>query len=87
MFSDNTDDLKTIKKTLIDIDDRLYRIETILYQHIHPKCDKMEKHINFVDNVYVTIKKPLQFICNLTNKHTLTNGEQQQALPFKEIEK
>ncbi len=33
----------------------------------HEECTKMGNHINFVENVYQSIKSPLNFICDKVN--------------------
>jgi len=45
-------ELQTIKKDIRDINKRL---------------DKLDKHINFVENVYNNVKSPLEYICNAVN--------------------
>ena len=42
------------------------------------ECNKMGEHIDFIENVYDTVKKPLNFICDKVN--IFSNNEQKQLL-------
>lgn len=55
------------------IDIKLNKLIGILKEDISQSCSKMSGHINFVENVYDTIKSPLTFICNKVN--ILTGAE------------
>ena len=55
------------------IDIKLNKLIGILEEDISQSCSKMSGHINFVENVYDTIKSPLTFICNKVN--ILTGAE------------
>ena len=37
-------------------------------------CKKMGNHINFVENVYNSVKYPLSFICNKITKYSMQNS-------------
>jgi hypothetical protein len=56
-----------IVKKMETIEQKLDTIETILQNDISKKCDKMEQHIDFVDNVYSSVKKPLGYLCGKVN--------------------
>lgn len=43
-------------------------------------CDKMGKHIDFVNDVYATVKAPLNYIANKINKHANTLGHKELPL-------
>ena len=36
----------------------------LLQKDVQPNCQKMNTHINFVENVYENVKNPLGYICN-----------------------
>jgi hypothetical protein len=55
------------------IETKLNELMAILNEDISKSCSKMSGHINFVENVYDTIKSPLTFICNKVN--VLTGAE------------
>ncbi len=54
-------------KKMENIEKKIEHIETILEQDISKKCDKMGQHIDFIDNVYSNVKKPLGYLCGKVN--------------------
>ena len=44
-------------------------------REIKEMCLKMSKHIDFVDDTYNTLKRPIDFIKNQVNILTLENSE------------
>ena len=40
---------------------------------IQPNCEKMSSHIDFVDNVYDTVKAPLNYICSKVSRNAIEN--------------
>ena len=53
---------------LQEIDDKINRLEVkinlileLLQKEVHPNCQKMGNHIDFVENVYDNVKNPLGF--------------------------
>jgi len=59
------DKLEESKNT---INNKLDEILSILKGDLNKNCQKMSKHIDFVDNVYDTVKNPLGFLVNKMNK-------------------
>jgi hypothetical protein len=59
--------LDSLEEKINDLDDKLSDILILLERDIKPNCNKMSSHIDFVDNVYDTVKSPLNFICNKVN--------------------
>ena len=67
----------------MNVDHRLDAIESkvdmileLLQKDVQPNCQKMNTHINFVENVYENVKNPLGFICSKVNylrDHNSTN--------------
>ena len=55
--------MEEILVTLRRINERIDSLESKI-SVIHDKCDKMEKHINFVDSVYERVKTPFHYIMN-----------------------
>jgi len=49
------------------INRKLDEILSILKGDLNKNCQKMSKHIDFVDNVYDTVKNPLGFLVNKMN--------------------
>jgi hypothetical protein len=56
--------LDSLEYKLIDIEVKLNKILELLEDDVKPNCNKMSSHIDFVDNVYDTVKSPLGFICS-----------------------
>ena len=58
---------------LHNVQERIERIESKLDKILHilesnqKSCDKMSKHIDFVDSVYDAMKYPLNTICNVVS--------------------
>ena len=71
--------LDSLEEKINDLDDKLSDILILLERDIKPNCNKMSNHIDFVDNVYDTVKNPLGFICSRVGKlssnesHSLTD--------------
>ena len=71
--------LDSLEEKINDLDDKLSDILILLERDIKPNCNKMSSHIDFVDNVYDTVKNPLGFICSRVGKlssnesHSLTD--------------
>ena len=71
--------LDSLEEKINDLDDKLSDILILLERDIKPNCNKMSLHIDFVDNVYDTVKNPLGFICSRVGKlssnesHNLTD--------------
>jgi tetrahydromethanopterin S-methyltransferase subunit G len=41
----------------------------LINNDVKKKCDKMNEHIEFVENVYDAVKSPLNYICNSINSN------------------
>ena len=71
--------LSILEEKINDLDDKLSDILILLERDIKPNCNKMSLHIDFIDNVYDTVKNPLGFICSKVGKlssnetHSLTD--------------
>tara|TARA_B100001094_G_scaffold112170_2_gene108040 strand:- start:2402 stop:2644 length:243 start_codon:yes stop_codon:yes gene_type:complete len=71
--------LSCLEEKINDLDDKLSDILILLERDVKPNCNKMSSHIDFVDNVYDTVKNPLGFMCNKIGKlsgnesHSLTD--------------
>ena len=55
------------------LDDKLNKLLTIFEKDISNSCQKMSGHIDFVENVYTTVKAPLTYVCSKING--LTGGD------------
>tara|TARA_Y100000996_G_C21981006_1_gene420495 strand:+ start:139 stop:357 length:219 start_codon:yes stop_codon:yes gene_type:complete len=68
--------MEELLKRLDNLELKVDTILELLEKDVKPNCNKMNNHINFVENVYSTVKNPLAFICNRVNY--LRNGEDQE---------
>lgn len=59
--------LNSLEYKLIDLEVKLNKIIELIENDVAPNCNKMSSHIDFVDNVYDTVKSPLNFMCNKVN--------------------
>ena len=62
------------EKELIEIKNRLERIEKI--------CERMDKHISFIDRVYESVERPLSYMKNRVENFLNINNEKK--LPIKD---
>lgn len=49
-------------QSIIDLNDKLDRIEQLLNNEILNNCNKMSNHIDFIERIYEYIKYPLFYI-------------------------
>ena len=68
--------MEELLKRLDNLELKVDTILELLEKDVKPNCNKMNNHINFVENVYSTVKNPLAFIFNRVNY--LRNGEDQE---------
>jgi hypothetical protein len=59
--------LISLEYKLIDLEVKLNKIIELIENDVAPNCNKMSSHIDFIDNVYDTVKSPLNFMCNKVN--------------------
>ena len=62
------------EKELIEIKNRLERIEKM--------CERMDKHISFIDRVYDSVERPLAYVKNQVENFLNINNEKK--LPIKD---
>ena len=74
------DKLEAMSALLIKLNDNIEKInESIddfsesLDEELIPECKKMSSHIDFVENVYDTVKHPLGYLCNKIKRITGRN--------------
>jgi hypothetical protein len=73
--------MDNINEKLDIIIEKLDKLTSIIESDISNNCKKMGNHINFVENIYDTIKSPLSYICNRVNR--ITNNNELPALENK----
>lgn len=67
--------LDLILERLDKIEIQLNEIKNNLSNDISKNCKKMSEHIDFIDNVYDTVKNPLGFLCNKINYFNNNNDD------------
>ena len=58
------DKLNNIEKKLEQIENDLKEINYKIDNNLINNCEKMGSHVDFVENVYNTVRSPLQYISN-----------------------
>ena len=66
-------DNEQIKVRLDILEKKIDIILELLKTNIEPNCEKMSSHIDFVDNVYDTVKAPLNYICSKVSRNAIEN--------------
>ena len=56
-----------IDKRFDILEKKIDKLISIFEKDISKSCSKMSGHIDFVENVYDTVKLPLTYICNKVN--------------------
>ena len=56
--------LEILKERSEEMNKKLDKLCRLVDEHVVPDCAKMNNHINFIENVYETIKMPMFFIVN-----------------------
>jgi len=56
-----------LEETKLTINEKLDKILNLLNGDVKTNCQKMSQHIDFVDNVYNTVKNPLGFLVEKMN--------------------
>ena len=56
--------MEKIEERLDRLENKIDQIIELLNGDLKSNCDKMAGHIEFVENVYDKVKKPLGYICN-----------------------
>ena len=56
-----------IDKRFDILEKKIDKLISIFEKDISESCSKMSGHIDFVENVYDTVKSPLTYICNKVN--------------------
>ena len=56
--------IDSLEKKMDKLDSKLDTIYDLISNNIVNSCNKMNNHINFIENVYETIKMPMFFIVN-----------------------
>jgi len=69
------DRLITIEEKIDALDIKLQKIWDLLENNVSKNCEKMETHIEFVENVYDNVKQPLQYICDSFNTLMIRNED------------
>jgi archaellum component FlaC len=66
----NDKQFETIIGRLDGIDKEIQSLKKMIETDVKGNCSKMGEHIDFVENIYETVKSPMYFVCNQVNKIT-----------------
>lgn len=66
--------IKKLETEILTINTKLDRIIYLLENNVTKNCDKMNKHITFVESIYENVKNPLGFFCRKIN-YFISNEE------------
>lgn len=78
--------VKEIYKKVDNIEKKIDALESRMNEEMVPECKKMGTHIDFIENVYETVRYPLGYFCNKIR--TIVGQENQQVLmPIKNDDK
>ena len=58
-------------KKIEDVEKRIECLEKST-KHVRKSCSKMDNHINFIDSIYMSIRRPLDYICSKFGNNTDT---------------
>lgn len=69
------EEIENINERLDSLDTKINTLETkmdkilnLLEENVNKNCQKMGEHIDFVENVYTNVKKPLEYVCGKVNQ-------------------
>jgi len=60
--------IESLDSKIESLDSKINSILSILEKDISKNTQKMGEHIDFVENIYETVKYPLGFVCNLIKR-------------------
>jgi septation ring formation regulator EzrA len=77
-FQNIQNKLDTLETQMNRIENKLDKLlkDFEILNELEPQCKKMSEHIDFVENVYDTVKSPMYYIFNKISKiRNITNGD------------
>ena len=60
------------------LEQKIDKLTEIVNNQVVGECKKMSDHITFVENVYSTVKSPLEYICSYFTTTSLPSPEKLQ---------
>ena len=66
-INDIQNKMNHIEDQIKSIDNQLDKLLNLLEKDIQPNCNKMSKHIDFIEYVYNYLKNPMYFLSNKMN--------------------
>ena len=66
-MSSDSEKIESLQNKIETIESKVDMILDLLQKDVQPNCQKMNTHINFIENVYENVKNPLGFICSKVN--------------------
>ena len=85
-MSSDSEKIESLQNKINIIESKVDMILELLQKDVQPNCQKMNTHINFVENVYENVKNPLGFICSKVNYLRDHNPANNYALDQKQAE-
>ena len=70
--------LVKLNNNIESVNSKIDKLSENIDDNLIPECKKMGSHIDFVENVYDTVKHPLGYFCNKIK--TLTDRNEQYTL-------
>ena len=67
------DRMDCIETRLSDMDKKIDRLLYLCETDIRENCNKMGKHISFIESVYDQVKYPMTYICSLISRYQIHN--------------
>lgn len=68
------DQLESIDTNIQHLTKKINTIIDLLETNVNPNCEKMGKHINFIERIYENVKHPLGYICSFIDNRTKTTN-------------
>ena len=59
--------LKSIEEKLNTLHEKIEKLDCFIRNNLAKDCSKMSDHIDFIDQVYETVRTPLHYICSNIN--------------------
>jgi len=65
-------------KRIETLEKKIDKLTEIVNNQVVGECKKMSDHITFIENVYTTVKSPLEYVCGYFRTTSLPSPEKLQ---------
>lgn len=62
------------------LEEKIDKLTDLVNNKVVGECEKMGSHIEFVENVYSTVKAPLEYVCSYFTYTSLPAPETQKSI-------